>query len=146
MPRTTDDRVRLLRYLEGDLPPDTRADVESRLESDPEFRRTHDRLVATQRFVQANAEATFAPGFTGRVMDRVRMTRASEASLFDALYPQFLRVALACVLLIAAVGSYNAARYNEASNSLSIVEAAFGLPDVTVQDALNSEGLLNEET
>lgn len=141
MPDATTDRDRLVRYLTGDLPPASRARVEARLRRDPAFRRLHDRLQATHRFVEANAETQFAPGFADRVMDRVREEHAdvqAASSLYDALQRLFLRVALACLLLIAAVGSYNAVRYQNVSTDLSVVEAAFGLPNATVQSALTS--------
>lgn len=146
MPNATTDRARLIRYLTEDLPPADRAEVEARLARDDAFRTRLERLRATHRFVQTNATTAFDAGFAGRVMDRVRAERADEAPLYDALHGLFLRVALACVLLIVALGSYNAVQYADASRTVSVVEAALGLPDASVQTALESEPILDDGT
>jgi anti-sigma factor RsiW len=138
-------RQRLLRYLEGDLSPEARDAVEVRLRRDDGFRATYDRLRAVRDTVQ-DTPASFAAGFSGRVMDRVRQQQEDAlAALYEPIRGIFLRLALASLLLIGGLGTYNAMQYQETGAAGSPVEAALGLPEVTYGTALQTEWKLDRD-
>ena len=139
------DRQRLLCYLEDDLSPDARDEVEARLRQDDDFRETYDRLQAVRDTVQA-IPTIFASGFSERVMDRVRQRREGGlAALYEHIHGAFLRLALASLLLIGGLGTYNAMQYQETGAAGSPVEAALGLPEVTYGAALEAEWRLDPD-
>ena len=139
------DRQRLLRYLEGDLSPEARAEVDARLRRDDGFRATYDRIRAVRDTVQ-DTPASFATGFSGRVMDRVRQQQEDVlAALYEPIRGAFLRLALASLLLIGGLGTYNAMQYQETGTASSAVEAALGLPEVTYGAALQAEWQLDPD-
>jgi anti-sigma factor RsiW len=133
------DRQRLLRYLEGNLSPEARAEVDARLRRDDGFRALHNRLRAVRDTVQ-DPPASFAAGFSGRVMNRLRKQQEDALSaLYEPIRGAFLRLALASLLLIGGLGTYNAMQYQETGAAGSPVEAALGLPEVTYGAALEVE-------
>jgi anti-sigma factor RsiW len=139
------DRQRLLRYLEGDLSPGAQDEVDARLHRDDDFRATYDRLRAVRDTVQGTS-ASFATGFSGRVMDRVRRQQGDAlAALYEPIRGAFLRLALAALLLIGGLGTYNAMQYQETGAAGSPVEAALGLPEVTYGTALQAEWQLDPD-
>lgn len=141
----TADRRLLLRYLEDDLPPDAREEIEARLRSDPAFRTKHDRLRTIRRTV-AEAPTSFASDFSERVMDRVQQQREDTfTALYEPIRGLFLRLALASLLVIGGLGTYNALHYQDTGLADSPVEAALGLPEVTYQAALEAEWSLNPD-
>ena len=133
------DRERLLRYLEGDLSSDERAQIEARLADEPDLHRTLERLRTLRSTVQ-DARGSFSSGFSGRVMAQIRDRRDQAlATLYEPIRGLFLRLALTVLLLIGGLGTYNAVRYQDIGATTSTVEAALGLPDVTYQTAVASE-------
>lgn len=137
------DRQRLLRYLEGDLSPEARDEVEARLRRDDGFRATYDRLRAVRDTVQ-DTPASFAVEFSERVMDRVRQQNEDAlAALYEPIRGAFFRLALASLLLIGGLGTYNVMQYQETGAAGSPVEAALGLPEVTYGAALQAEWQLD---
>jgi anti-sigma factor RsiW len=143
----TTDRQRLLRYLDNALPSDERARVEARLEQDAAFRAQYERLQAVHATVQAAGGSTFDDGFADRVMDRVQAASPDPlAALYEPLRALFFRLALASLLLIGALGGYNAVRYHDTAAVDSPVEAALGLPDVTYQTALEDAWVFDPDS
>lgn len=135
----SNDRERLLRYLEGDLSTDERARIEARLADEPDLHRTLERLRTLRTTVQ-DARGSFSSGFSGRVIARIRDRRADPlATLYEPIRGLFLRLALTVLLLIGGLGTYNAVRYQDVGATTSTVEAALGLPDVTYRTAIASE-------
>ncbi|PEN12678.1 hypothetical protein CRI94_14285 [Longibacter salinarum] len=123
--------TRLLCYLTGDLSAEETDRLETRLANDPELRARLDRLRALKHTMQS-PQRRFDSGFAGRVMDRLR--EADPVPAFDrALQTIFLRLAVVVLLMIGGIGSYNVATNDDAS--ASAVEAALGLPDVTLTAA-----------
>jgi hypothetical protein len=90
--------------------------------------------------VERAPEASFEPGFADRVVKRVRSRPGALLGLaYDTLRTLFVRVALASLVLIGALGTYNAARYQGVGATTSAVEAALGLPDVTYRSAVTAD-------
>lgn len=141
MPTPTDPDLRLLvRYLTGDLADNRRADVEKRLDDDPALREALEHLAAVHRMVEQAPAASFDSGFADRVVKRVRSRSGAPLGLaYDTLRTLFLRVALAALLVIGGLGSYNAVRYQDVGATTSAVEAALGLPDVTYGSAVAAD-------
>lgn len=137
------DKQLLLRFLTGELPRDEARHVQERLNDEPNLAVQLKRLRALQHTLEASASRSFEPGFVRRVSQRItpHAARESAASPFDALYESlvelFARVAIAAVLLIGALGAANVIQYQEAGTATSTIEAAFGLPDVTLDRAMN---------
>ncbi len=143
-PAMNDDRALLLRYLTGECTDRERRQIQRRLEAEPELQAQWNRLQALQETLDAPASASFADGFSGRVMARLRSTsdvmqstvdaaRADAERTYQMLRGLFLRVAVAALLLVASLGTYNAAQYREAGLETSVVEAALGLPEPTME-------------
>lgn len=105
----------------------------------------HNRHQALRATLQADAVSTFGPGFADRVMDRLpEQLDATGAALYEVLRPAFLRLAVATVLLIGALGTYNAMQYADPSREATVVESVLGLPSVTLDDAVGVS-LLEDE-
>lgn len=138
----TSDRTRLLRYLDGELPADAAQRLERRLEAEPALRAQLNRLARLTHTLQAEAPRTFDDGFARRVMNRLpdrapEAESAPAATLYDALQPAFVRLALASGIAIAVLGGLNAVQYQDAGAGSSVVEAALGLPDASLDPALD---------
>ena len=145
-----DDRALLLRYLTGESTDHERREIRRRLDAEPELQAQWDRLLALQETLDAQAPAGFADGFSGRVLARLRSTSDAMRSAVDAarsdaertyqmLRGLFVRVAVAALLLVASLGTYNATLYREAGLETSIVEAALGLPEPTMEAVFDAE-------
>lgn len=136
------DKHLLLRFLTGELPSDEARRVRDRLEDEPNLATQLEQLQALQHALKASAARSFEPGFAQRVAQRItpRTTRESAAAPFDALYESlvglFARVAIAAVFFIGALGVTNAIQYQEIGATTSTIEAVFGLPDVTLDQAM----------
>ncbi|HEX6747290.1 MAG TPA: hypothetical protein VF092_08310 [Longimicrobium sp.] len=100
-----------------------------------------DRLDAEMRGVEALLRAqrrdAFAPGFAHRVMRRVRDEQAAPGAAFAAaLQRQFLRLAPLAAAAVVALAAWN---LREADARQSPVDAALGLPAVTIEAAYSLE-------
>lgn len=138
----TDDRDTLLRFLDGELPPDADAALRVRLAREPALQADVERLRAL-RDVVAEARATsFAPYFSARVLRRLQPAAAVSPAeaLYDALRWAFARTAVAGVALAVALGTYNLVEYQHLGLMTSFVEALFGLPPAGLSDALLAVG------
>ena len=138
----TDDRTLLLRFLDGDLPAAERADVQARLARDPALRAQLGRLQALQQTLEAGKPDAFAPYFSERVLRRLAdVPRTSAEPLYESLRWLFVRTAVACLFLVAALGAANVADYQSLGVASSTIEALFGLPSTSLLDALAYGGL-----
>lgn len=135
----TDDRTRLLRYLDGSLPADAARRLERRLDAEPDLHAQLDRLRRLEHTLQAHTARSFDDDFARRVMDRLPASPSPDGAmaLYDALQRLFVRVAVACLVAIGVLGGLNVAQYQDADAAVSVVEAAFGLPDASVEDVFD---------
>jgi anti-sigma-K factor RskA len=88
------------------------------------------------RLIQENAEDSFKPFFSSRVMSRLNANSAAEESFTRALAWMFRRVAVAAVILIVALAAYNISSQRALGNSRSPVEEALALPAVTIESSI----------
>jgi anti-sigma factor RsiW len=145
-PDTTD---RLLRFLDGSLPPEDAARVQDELAHAPDLRAELETLRAMQRLlrttVQSSAETAAKPFLTDRVMKRLDPARKSakrlapEEELFGSLLRLFRPVALAGMLLILIIAAYNVTLSSGYEAEASTTEAIFALPPVTIATAYDTE-------
>jgi hypothetical protein len=88
------------------------------------------------RILQAERAESFAPFFPDRVMRRLAgPDPAKDATLYDSLRWVFVRAAVACLILIVAVGLLNSLDYN-GSEAASWIDALLGLPSDAITDVL----------
>jgi len=149
--RDTDKKL-LLRFLDDELPPEEARRVRKRLDHEPRLAARLKRLQALRHTLEASAVRSFEPGFAHRVTQRVTLPMAAGAApstletLYEPLVAIFARLAAAAVLLIGVLGAANAAEYQEAGMApSSVVEAVFGLPDVTLETALDEAVIFVDE-
>ena len=135
-----DDRILLLRYLEGSLPEAEHRAVQKRLAEDASLREQLNRLNALGDALAASAPDSFAPFFSERVVRRLSpaLELAPAEAFYDSLQWFFVRMTLACLLIVAALGVYNLMTYEALGVTGTLAEAVFGLPSTDLIDALYS--------
>lgn len=133
-----EDRERLLRFLDGELPEAEAQAIRARLGVEPDFRAEIDRLQALRQVLAAGRADAFAPYFGERVLRRLALPEKARAAegLYDALSWVFTRTAFAGLALAGALGTYNVLDYRALGLAASFLEAFFGLPSATLSDAL----------
>lgn len=135
-----EDRILLLRYLEGDLPDEEHRAMQQRLAEDPSLRTQLNRLNTLGDALAVSAPDSFAPFFSERVMRRLAPAaeHAPAEALYESMQRLFVRMALACLLIVAALGVYNLMTYEALGVTATLAEAVFGLPSTDLMDALYS--------
>jgi anti-sigma factor RsiW len=129
-----DDRELLIRYRDGDLPDEELARVEERLNSEPGFRSKRESVEEIATLLEQGAAGSFEPFFAARVVARLREADSSAAEgMYEALRWIFARVAVACVVVMLAIGAYSAL---EGGYGGSVVDSVMGLPEATLETAL----------
>ena len=129
-----DDRELLIRYRDGDLPDAERAGVEERLKDEPELRSRWESLEGIATLLEQGAARSFEPFFAARVVARLRQADSSAPveGMYEALRWIFARVAVACVVVMLAIGAYSAL---EGGYGGSVVDSVMGLPEATLETA-----------
>jgi anti-sigma factor RsiW len=135
----TDDREHLLRLLEGDLSPQETHALDERLAADPELRRRLESLRTMRDAMRAGRAESFSLGFAERVLGRLEPAESSDDALYRALGWVFRRAAIASLIAATLFGALNMAHYQDFEVSSSTIESIFGLPTVTLDDALTVE-------
>lgn len=89
--------------------------------------------------LQSERAESFAPFFSDRVMKRLASTAESGAGdlaeLYDSLRWVFVRAAVACLILIVAIGFLNASQFGS-SETGTLFESLLGLPSDALADVL----------
>ncbi len=133
---TPRDQDLLLRFLEGTLAQGEAEAVQQRLRTDPAFRQAHDAQAVLYRHLSEARADSFAPYFADRVMRGLTPTRETAPAGYESLQWVFARLALACLLVVALLGTLNVRDYGDFDVTTSIVETAFALPSATLEDAM----------
>jgi anti-sigma factor RsiW len=130
-----DDRELLIRYRDGDLSDEELAGVEERLKSEPDLRSRRESLEEIATLLERGAASSFEPFFATRVVARLRQTESSAPveGMYEALRWIFARVAVACLVVMLAIGAYSAL---EGGYGGSVVDSVMGLPEATLETAL----------
>lgn len=127
----------MMRALEENLSGDEAREFEHMLENNPELRTRYEKLRHLGQTMQASAADSFGPGFADRVMEQLGAQRAERfPAVGDMLASLFARVAPVALGLAAIVGAYNVT--TSTAEDQSAIEAALGLPDVSVSSAWES--------
>ncbi|GIV61966.1 MAG: hypothetical protein KatS3mg044_0832 [Rhodothermaceae bacterium] len=141
---TKHDTEQMLRWLEGAMTPDERADWERRLAASPALRQDCERLRALRDTLRAtvreDAREALRPFFTDRLMKRLQPPAPPRrddifAEALAALFRPVLVASMALILLLAA---YNVTHGVEDAER-SPAEAVLGLPPVTLTSAYELE-------
>jgi len=130
-----DDRELLIRYRDGDLSDEELAGVEERLKSEPDLRSRRESLEEIATLLERGAASSFEPLFAARVTARLRQENslAPVEGMYEALRWIFARVAVACLVVMLAIGAYSAL---EGGYGGSVVDSVMGLPEATLETAL----------
>jgi len=121
----------LQRALDGVLTAEEKRRLAILLEESPALRLELERARQLRALIKECTENSFGPFFSSRVMSRIRSSDA-EDSFAQALAWLFRRVAVAAIVLIVALTAYNISSQQALGNHRSPLEAALGLPPVTV--------------
>lgn len=138
-----DTHDRLLRLIQGDLSAEEVAQLRAEVERSPALRAELDELRALHGLlrttVQASADDALQPFFADRLMRRLRPAphrlAAPDEAFFEALLAWFRPVALAGLLLLFGLITYNVTLSNEYEAEPSTTEAVLALPPVTLATA-----------
>lgn len=130
------DRELLLRYLDGSLSSEEITRLERRLSTDKSLNEE----MATLRAIEGTLSAERTEGFGAFFVDRTLKALHPEPglralSLYDSLRWVFLRTAAAGLAVMMVLSVLNLLDYQGLDVASSWVEAAFGLPSTTVEDA-----------
>ena len=130
-----DDRELLIRYRDGDLSDEELAGVEERLKIELGLRSHRESLEEIATLLEQGAAGSFEPFFAARVLSRLRPADSSAPveGMYEALRWLFARVAVACVVVMLAIGAYSAL---EGGYGGSVVDSVMGLPEATLETAL----------
>ena len=133
----TDQEI-LLRYLEGRLPGAERRRLETRLAEEAALQETLDTLRGLRGALRTSRAESFGPYFAERTMRRLQGDgHAVGESFYRGLQWIFLRTATASFVAALAFAAYNAVTYQSLGAASSLLEAVFGLPSVSLADALS---------
>ncbi len=132
------DQETLLRYMEDRLPAEARRKLEARLAEEAPLQDALDALRGLQGVLRASRAESFGPYFSERAMRRLQGDgHALGESFYRGLQWIFLRTATASFAAALAFAAYNAVTYQSLGAASSLLEAVFGLPSVSLADALS---------
>ncbi|MFY9824941.1 MAG: hypothetical protein WAM82_26420 [Thermoanaerobaculia bacterium] len=97
-----DQTLLLMRLLQGELPPSEARELRARVWREPGLAEEYQRLERTWNRLEPPPAAPVPPGFTGRVMARVRSEKAA-GSLSWASAPAWVRATAAASLVAGAL-------------------------------------------
>ncbi len=129
--------ILIMQALEGTLSNEETQEFERLLENNPEVRTAYQNVQRISEGLQRTAADSFAPSFADRVMQGLAPQQAERfASLGDMLASLFARFAPVALGLVVILGVYNVT--TSSVEDQSPIEAALGLPEVSVNSAWES--------
>jgi len=125
------DRKQLLRAFNEDMPEALRLKLENKLQESETLCREKKEYSEVREVLARNTETSFGPGFTDRVMRRIRNEAVHEPGedFFESLIRLFRPLVLGAALVIIMLLSYNTIR-----NGGSMLSGIVKSPDVTMQE------------
>lgn len=126
----------LLRFLDGELSADEERGLREELGRDATLRASLEEARGLRAAMRNARAESFALGFTDRVMRRVTAAESGDDALYRALGWLFRRAAIASAIAVIVFGALNAVEYRDVDVSATVLESIFGLPTVTLDDAL----------
>ena len=141
----TPNHERLLRLMEGALPPEEEARLRQELDGAAELRAELEALQGLQSVLQntvrASSERALQPFFADRLVRRLApapqrlATTTPDEEFFGLLLRLFRPVAVAGLLLILGFATYNVTVSGDYEAQASTTEAVLGLPPVSLATA-----------
>lgn len=126
----------LIRYLDGSLSSEEATELERRLSTDQALQDRLVRLRAVKQSLGAERADGFGAFFVERTLRALRTQSVSHAlSLYDSLQWVFVRTAAAGLVVVMVLSLLNLLDYQGLDVASNWIEAAFGLPSTTVEDA-----------
>jgi len=126
----------LYRSFDAELMLEEKQELEAALKMSPQLREERERVIALRESVSAGAAQSFGPFFAERVMRAI--TSAAEKRNGVETFFASLQLAFRRVALVGAVAILLLLAYNFAKSGYVSVEAAFGMPQETLTEVLES--------
>jgi anti-sigma factor RsiW len=139
-----DDQEQILKLLDGALSDDEERALRARIAASESLAGELERLAAIRGALRESTTASFPLGFTDRVMRRLGEEESPEVALYSALQWLFRRAAVAGLVVAGIIGTLNIMEYTDEGVSGSAVESLFGLPSVTLDDAIAAYPVIDE--
>jgi len=130
------DRKLLLGWLEGSLSDSETQEVLRRLESEADFGSEYERLRRLDVLLTTSAPDGFQPFFSSRVTQRLFDPSSSLTTVSDAIRLLFPRLALACIVILVALGTLNMISYGQPILEGPLLDALLSLPRSSLENAL----------
>ena len=126
----------LCKSFDSELSREEKRQLEEALADSSELRQEQERIAAMRESISTGAARSFRPFFAERVMNRIASldeVKNGAQQFFESLQFAFRRVAVVGATAIVLLAAYNFIRTGEIS-----VAGAFGLPQETLEDVLES--------
>jgi negative regulator of sigma E activity len=111
---------KLSAYIDGDLSPAERADLERALASDPELREEYEQMLAAVELLRMHGPVSAPPDFHRKVMELVADEPAPSVSVWarfrswlGSVPLESVAVAMAAVLVVVLVGQFGLSKVND---------------------------------
>jgi hypothetical protein len=124
----------LLRSFDSTLTPTEQQQLDHALLESHDIQMARKEILRMRNALSSSAELSFTPGFAGQVMRRIAARQQSAVYRFETV---FRPIAVAALLLVALICTYNAAR----ANTLT-VDSLLGIQKPTLEQTLGLEATL----
>lgn len=122
---------KLSAYIDGDLSPAEKAELERALASDAELREEYEQMLAAVELLRMHGPVSAPPDFHRRVMERVAEEPAPSVSLWarfrswlGSMPLESVAVAMAAVLVVVLVGQFGLSKVNDPAPDEGPADAA----------------------
>ena len=130
----------LYRSFDAMLSKEEKTLLSQALSSSPELREEKKRIEQTRRIVSEDAERSFRPFFSARVMQQINKERLTQDDFFESLVWIFRRIALAGGLAVILLFANNLLSERKLS-----LDSLMGMPQITLEDSFELDNLIVEE-
>jgi len=130
----------LYRSFDAMLSQEEKTLLSQALSSSPELREEKKRIEETRRIVSEDAERTFKPFFSTRVMRKINTESLTQDDFFESLVWIFRRIALAGGLSVILLFANSLLSERDLS-----LDSLMGMPQITLEDSFELDNLIVEE-